>query len=530
MVSCRGRGIADARGVRGKTRSGTTLATLVTVSTAADAAAGFCFYEQRLCAWKMSALPGNGVCSLQKHGRWCLTAPCNSVAGLEELDERSYCCIHRRDDLANESESAEGRMNIMKGLHLTDLESASQWVRDGVAAPDEFLLLCGFCGWSPYQLQHELDWEDCWVLAAANAEALLGDLFRKQGALRRSRRAGLTVTGSGLSMWDKLYRRLDPAAWDVHELHGDAILKVWCKRMSSSGDLSAVSPLVGSESSNKEKEGADPQEEEALPEALQQVDFEGLLRQAAVGLEPLATRTILVASATSFLLSMPSSVLPLDDDGLPPQYLHKAVLALVRPCKSAKQPAAAVLLNGPRLPDVYSKVPGFGPSRLDSGQRSGKGVYFGGNHQDATVIKAFGRSFLGMVLLPPGVLQVLLRAGALSIAEEGIRPADILALPRSARWAAAGGAVAEGDAALAALGDEQRRGWYETFLEVDYDDEADGDERRRGSSEPAGNSRDIPASEEDIINFVKLKSTRSLFDLADEESDEDSSGDETKRT
>ncbi|PSC74897.1 hypothetical protein C2E20_1753 [Micractinium conductrix] len=88
--------------------------------------------------------------------------------------------LHGRRDV-------EGALEIIEGVYAGGVEAASALVRRGEASPKEFMLLSGYSGWGPWQLQAELR-QGTWLPVAAS-QAVIMDCLRESLA------------------WD-------PAAWD----------------------------------------------------------------------------------------------------------------------------------------------------------------------------------------------------------------------------------------------------------------------------------------------------------------------------
>jgi len=415
--------------------------------------------------------------------------PCRGYE--DPADERAFTCIHTREDLADVIDSFDGssrrppsemgtgrrgsagaadaaassrtgvaaaaegggdglssltpssgleQTRIIRGVYSIDLETAADCVTKGLAVPEDFLLFCGYCGWGSEQLQFELDADDIWVMAAADVEALaLGGRWspkRRIGALRRGLRlGGGSCSGSGFALWRRLCRRVGGYEVVGDEKHVDEVVRYWCARVLGMRPASSAAPMASVEHSPTGK-------------------LEAAFKRVAAGFTALPTRTVLVASATDWLLGVPVGEEPIDD--VPPQYLHKAVLALLRPVKNSLSPAVAVLLNGPSL------------------RRRGRNwadVAYGGHDYCNRIIQAFGHNFLGKVVFPHGVLQRLLHLGAISVAPEGVMASRILRRPRDERWEAAGGVLDESEAEVAALGDAQLALWFRTYLTDVLDDE-----------------------------------------------------------
>lgn len=358
----------------------------------------------------------------------------------------AYCCLHTLERLGNKSRE------IIKGAYSIDLDIAQQLVEAGEAEQYDFLLLVGYCGWAPGQLQGELDRGGTWELAAAERKLLLGRLRDDQAALNKRLQAAMEErlrpgassaphltfkeVGDGIAEWERLYAALGPKfqaeLQEESDSHTDKMLQRWVNRCLIPPKFQAVS-------------GSD------VPGA-----FTGASLQLPAG-------SILRGSATAWLLGKPSEDPELDTtsvNGLPGQYLHKAVLLLAREYDSCdKEPAMLVLLNGPQV----------GRVQTDAG-----GVFFGGPGGGSVgngVFEIKGEvpyRFQGMAIFMPGSFEALLNVGALEVAKD-VDVQDVLSQPRSERWAAAGGKITRlADAAEAELGDSQQQKWYRRFLDVDF--------------------------------------------------------------
>jgi len=359
--------------------------------------------------------------------------PCSGLDLPEK--EQSLWCLHANAKLAELTEP------VVRGVFIASFEDARAAVADGLAKPDDFMLVSGYCGWSPGQLQEELDSGRSWTMAAVDAGVLLGRLGRRQRALRHAVRAGGGgCSGAGLAMWRRLYRLLgarpSPLGESSGDAHGDGVLGLWCRERLGMG---AEEPF---------RWGARLLQQRARAEAAR--------GGARLSLPPAGA--VLVASASAFVLGVPD----LGDrlSGLSLQFLHKGVLGLLSAPEHEGGAAVAVLLNGPAL--------------QSSGPLSD--VLFGGDDQEDVVTSAFGHSFLGNVIFPPGMLADLLHTGALSAARgaagavgsgDGKDAAGrwVLQQPQEERWAAAGGHVGAGEEGEATLGDAQRRLWFQGFHE-----------------------------------------------------------------
>jgi len=172
-------------------------------------------------------------------------------------------------------------------------------------------------------------------------------------------------------------------------------------------------------------------------------------------IELLAPGSILRASATSWLLGKPSEG---EEFSLrqfrPAQYLHKGVLLLLSDY-GGEDPSVLALLNG----QVVGKT------------QDGRDVTFGGmslagsfSNSVVEVGEDVKACLAGQLVLAPGLLRKLVASGALEVAA-GVKPDDLLPLPRQEQWPAAGGRIeSTEEASLSSLGDVQLRKWYRRFL------------------------------------------------------------------
>lgn len=380
----------------------------------------------------------------------------------------SYTCLHSLERLTNMSEEVyKGEEvfkseEVFKGVYLIDLEGAQRLVENKDADKDDFLLLVGYCGWGPGQLQGELDRGDTWTMAAASPKQLLGELRKSQAELTRrlegvlrSRAEGslFAVTaetvGDGLSEWARLYEALgrqyaeemsSPSMVGQME-HVDEMLRRWINRC-----------LIPARY--------------RLPEELSPQDDSA---DAAVAIDKLQPFDVLRGSATGWLLGKPAEGRLFNRPfTIPGQYMHKSVLVLLTEVEE-RAPAWLLLLNGPRIapsPD----------GRCD-------GIRYGGinplGERGAKVLELQGAGgsvhrFQGLVPLMYDELQALLKHRALTPIHD-VKYQDLLDLPASERWTAANGKVLSIlDARTAQLGDVQKRMWYKRFLNLDLTDEVQG--------------------------------------------------------
>lgn len=360
----------------------------------------------------------------------------------------SYCCLHTLERLGSMS------MEIIKGAYLIDLAKARGLVAQGDADKDDFLLLVGYCGWAPGQLQGELDRGDTWTLAAADQRVLLGRLRDAQAALTRRLEAAASQpggdrghisaaeVGDGIEEWAELYAALGPKfvaelerdRGDPLSQHTDEMLRRWINRC-------------------------------LIPPRLLAPVAKGLLEGDPEPLE-LPAGTILRGSATAWILGKPAERPGMETKlPIPGQFLHKSVLYLVKDYSPNDTEAVLlVLLNGPRVGEVQ------GDSEGDTG-----GIYFGGptafGPRDVYELKGDIKfRFQGMIALKHQTLEELINLGALDVADE-MDLGEVLASPSSSRWEAAGGRIDRlSEAAEARLGDVQRRLWYKRFLDIDLGD------------------------------------------------------------
>ncbi|CAE8639895.1 unnamed protein product [Polarella glacialis] len=149
--------------------------------------------------------------------------PCHGL-DLPTSQQWSYC-LHTRPDLA-ESDFVEP---MIRGVFLAPILRVFDYVAQGRAKPEEFMLVVGHCGWEAGQLQRELDDGGTWTMAAADVESLIRQMPPRQAALSRSRRfRGRAALGCGLPMWRQLQQRVSNATGGgMLDRHGDAALRDW---------------------------------------------------------------------------------------------------------------------------------------------------------------------------------------------------------------------------------------------------------------------------------------------------------------
>ncbi|CAE7366309.1 unnamed protein product [Symbiodinium natans] len=354
-----------------------------------------------------------------------------------------YSVLHGLQSLADRSEK------ITQGVYSIGLEEAKELVATGEADKDDFLLLVGYCGWSPGQLQSELDRSNTWTMASIDPRTLLGELRTAQSSLRKriqQASAGDIFTaedvGDGIQMWERLYTVLGPtyeqSLADFNSTgdndHTDEMLRRWINRCLIPARYSP----------------------ERLPESEVVKGLQNAMKSVQGG--ALNHGTVLRGSATAWLLGKPTEDVQFDlRRFLPGQYFHKSVLLLIKPedsdrseglPKSPMQPSVAMvaLLNGPQL-----------------GREGGGNVYWGGPQGPAIKLQGSDEQFRGFTILYPGMLERLLELGAFEVTDVDVR--EVVKVPVEERWQFAGGTIDSlADARSAQLGDVQRDKWFKRFL------------------------------------------------------------------
>lgn len=384
-----------------------------------------------------TGFPAGFLGGADKWNVWCG----GDCEGLNSGGGAVFFCIHTLDRLAEFSQP------IIRGIYLIDLAEAQRLVAEKQVDQDDFLLLVGYCGWAPGQLQGELDRGDTWTPAAADKRVLLGRLREEQAALRarleeatkQGGASGVNVAltakevGDGIEQWRQLYaalgpefaKKVDQGDPGLEGLHSDTLLQRWINRC-------------------------------LLPPRHQGPDDAPV--DSTLSPMKLPAGTVLRGSATAWVLGKPAERAAVDQifsRGLPGQYLHKAVLVLVRDHETYQgdEGVLMVLVNGPPVGQI----------------KKGEEIFFGGpeNFGDRGGImelKGYPFRFQGLVLFRNVVFDEILRLKALEVAE-GVDLDSVLALPPEKRWEAAGGKIELlREAAAAQLGEIQRRLWYERFL------------------------------------------------------------------
>lgn len=358
---------------------------------------------------------------------WC-GGDCQGINDRGTQQAVEYSVLHGLEHLAGESQV------VIPGVYLIKLAAAKSAVDSGKADKDDFLLLVGYCGWGPGQLQSELDRGDSWTMAAADPCSVLGELRTVQTSLReRIAKAtkGQIFTarevGDGLDMWERLYSALGSdfqanlitfkSTGDSE--HTDEMLRRWIDRC-----------LIPSRYSS-----------------------ENIVTSGFVTSGKLRGGVILRGSPTAWLLGRPAESALFDSRRFAPgQYFHKSVALLVRDV-GEDDPALVMLLNGPVIgEDANGEVLWGGPAnsgeiRMDGGQHSLR--------------------VRGVTVLLPGTLELLLELGAFEIVD-GVDIQAVLAAPPQERWHMTGGSISSiVEAQTSQFADVQRAKWFKRFLNVD---------------------------------------------------------------
>eukprot|EP00931_Biecheleriopsis_adriatica_P112414 TRINITY_DN8703_c0_g1_i2.p1 TRINITY_DN8703_c0_g1~~TRINITY_DN8703_c0_g1_i2.p1 ORF type:complete len:520 (-),score=94.84 TRINITY_DN8703_c0_g1_i2:63-1622(-) len=234
----------------------------------------------------------------------------DSINGLikQTAQQTRYFCLHTVDRLSHVSET------VIDGMYLIDLSHARMLAQAGEADKDDFIIIVGYCGWGPGQLQAELDRGRSWTLVAADQKALLRALW-DGGA------SGGAERPDGISQWQSLFDMANPGissreagCLEEEDDDLDGIVQHW---METRGLLATAVPH--------------PQVLASVPSAVKQGTFTARL-------------------------------------GGPAQYLHKGVLIV---SKMTDRGATLILLNGPKIGVAKSGgdvcFGGTGESSLRSG-------------------------------------------------------------------------------------------------------------------------------------------------------------------
>jgi len=366
---------------------------------------------------------------------------CEGINACGKGNQRSFV-LHSLEHLANMSEK------VILGVYLIELEKERLLVAEGKDDKDDFLLLIGYCGWGPEQLQGELDRGDSWNMVSVDQRKALGDLRTEQTALRirlseacKGQSFSAKDVGDGLAMWERLYEAIGPTfktrladfKTSGDSEHTDEMLRRWINRC-----------LI-------------PERLRPDPDALPAADVAEMARQSQqrTSRESIVREgLILRGSATMWLLGKPVEHELFETwQFVPGQYFHKSVLVVVRVGDgNSNSPSLLALLNGPMISDSSTSVFWGGPA--NTGEVEIK------SPTDSIRIS-------GLCVLTPGTLEFLVELGAFEAAPDNDLE-KLIRQPVEERWQAAGGRIEKlSDASTAALGDIQRTLWFRRFLDID---------------------------------------------------------------
>mmetsp|Transcript_15553 Transcript_15553/g.35630 ORF Transcript_15553/g.35630 Transcript_15553/m.35630 type:complete len:569 (+) Transcript_15553:138-1844(+) len=373
--------------------------------------------------------------------------------GLDCQSGQVHFCLHTRSDLAQWGDT------IISGAYLIRLSVARMLVATGQADPTDFMVLVGYCGWKPGQLQEEIQRGESWCVAAADSRALLGDLQCTQRALGErtsaSRAASVgqlwpgalaDVPGDGMAQWERLFAPLDSTRPTAVGDEVDTALRLWIENhlVPKETATDGLTDILG------------------WPKAFRQLGPTDVSQPSASATLPASIRvvtrlpagTVLRASATAWVLGSPDNSPILQRTGFSPaQYMHKAVFVLVSDWVRG-MPAYLTLLTGPRI--------GF--LREES-----MAVFYGGSSrlQHHELLQEPTGVVVGQVKLPPLALEELLANRALTIAWK-VDLVELISVPRDDRWEAAGGNLSSvREASISVLGDQLRRRWYQEVMKLE---------------------------------------------------------------
>eukprot|EP00930_Biecheleria_cincta_P014314 TRINITY_DN12371_c0_g1_i2.p1 TRINITY_DN12371_c0_g1~~TRINITY_DN12371_c0_g1_i2.p1 ORF type:complete len:346 (-),score=36.45 TRINITY_DN12371_c0_g1_i2:32-1069(-) len=119
--------------------------------------------------------------------------------GLESWGEGvspKYICLHTL------SRFSECSRQVIRGIYIIQFDKARELVRNGQATQDDFMLIAGYTGWGPGQLQSELDRGDAWILGAADQGLLLGTGEEQLSLNARLQKACATRIPDVSTLWD----------------------------------------------------------------------------------------------------------------------------------------------------------------------------------------------------------------------------------------------------------------------------------------------------------------------------------------
>jgi putative AlgH/UPF0301 family transcriptional regulator len=137
---------------------------------------------------------GTSMENVTQESRWRMWYG-GEVQGLAS-DSPEIVCLH---SLANKAAS-EVSENVMKSISWTTIEGARKLVSDGDATSDDFMVFCGYAGWSPGQLKDELE-RECWYTVAADSQTIWDVL---QSSAKNQSNAIY-----GTDAWEQLMERID---------------------------------------------------------------------------------------------------------------------------------------------------------------------------------------------------------------------------------------------------------------------------------------------------------------------------------
>jgi len=366
-------------------------------------------------------------------------------------------CLHGLERLAMSSRE------VIDGLFIVDFDEARKAVEAGVAERGDFVTFVGCSNWKPGELQQLADSRlasiyssansvltrayinsTAWTLATTSKEALFECLrVYEDLAVFEENRGELD---DGISKWRNLYDMLGPEfkeavdnGYEADESQIDDLLRRWIGR-------SLIAPI-----------GYDADDSGRRAIALRMGDS-----PTFASIDGLRPGRILYASPQLWILGKPwgpAAVEAWDFNlaGMPPsQYLNRAVLLLLEGEVGKDVPSKLVLLNGPRLKDDSSEV------------------YYGGPDIDESAFREFGSRIrrigdvntVGCTVLEDGLLEALVQAGALQVADAHITAEALLDNATEYRWELAGGKLDSiSDIRAAALADVQRERWFKKFCE-----------------------------------------------------------------
>jgi putative AlgH/UPF0301 family transcriptional regulator len=114
------------------------------------------------------------------------------VQGIES-ENPDIVCLHT----LNSHQAARASVPIMNDIQWTTFDNAKRLVHAGVARPEDFQVFCGYAGWGPGQLMHELE-RKSWYMVATDSKTLVKELATT--AYSDPRDAGLETWSLLMSM------------------------------------------------------------------------------------------------------------------------------------------------------------------------------------------------------------------------------------------------------------------------------------------------------------------------------------------